>query len=221
MASSTNVGRVGSVWMLLFALNWPPSLVSAVPAKLSSGEEYHRYIDPLLEVNDFRTHYYEDGAADATVLFPEGTQPPYGYLKPAEPVLVLVQLRERGLALLIDCLSDGRVTKMRFDGNRITQPMNVPVGYVCLDILMGEVSGRPVSDPDCSDDGLGSCMNRGFYFRPDDYFGCTERDCFLRPWVSIVQRKWKAEYLAHHLRSHNPYNTVPVEEYRQFRTTNK
>jgi len=218
---NAKLARIGTVWVLLLSMWSLPALAPAAPGKLSSNEEYHRYIDPLLDVNDFGTHYFEDGAADASVLFPQSNQAPYGYLKPAAPVLALVQLRERGLAYLIDCLNDGRMTKMRFDGNTITRPMNVPVGYVCLDILMGEVSGKPVSDRECSDDGLGACMSHGFYFRPDDYYACTQRDCFLRPWISVVQRKWRSEYLTHRLRPHNPYDAFPVEEYKQFRTANK
>lgn len=194
---------------------------SAQPGKLTAPAEYHRYIDPLLGVMDFRTHYYEDGAADATVLFPEGSQAPYDYLAPPASVVALGRLRERGIPLLIDCLSDGRITSMRFDGNRVTRPMSVPVGYVCLDILMNEASGKPVSDPSCADDGLGACMNYGFYFRPDDYYACTDKDCMLRPWIFVVQRKWRNQYLAHGLRFHNPYDSLPVEEYKGLRTVHK
>jgi len=196
------------------SLGW----ASAQPGRVAAPAEYHRYIDPLLEVKDFRTHYYEDGAADATVLFPESSQPPYGYLMPPAPVIALVRLRGGSLPLLIDCLSDRRITSMRFEGNRVTQPMNVPLGYVCLDILMNEVSGRPVSDPNCADDGLGACMKYGFYFRPDDYYACTDNDCMVRPWILVVQRKWKNEYLAHRLRFHNPYDSLPVEEYKELKT---
>jgi len=114
-----------------------------------------------------------------------------------------------------------RITAMRFEGNRITRPMNVPLGYVCLDILMNEVSGNPVWYPDCADDGLGACVKNLFYFRPDDYYSCTERDCMLRPWVLVVQRKWKSEYLAHRLRFHNPYDSLPVEEYKELKTTHR
>lgn len=99
--------------------------------------------------------------------------------------------------------------------------MNVPLGYVCLDILMNEVSGDPVWYPDCSDDGLGACVKNLFYFRPDDYYACTERTCMLRPWVLVVQRKWRSEYLAHRLRFHNPYDALPVDEYKELRTAHR
>ena len=99
--------------------------------------------------------------------------------------------------------------------------MNVPVGYVCMDILMNVVVGEPVSDPECSNDGLGACMNYGFYFRPDDYYECTAKDCFLKPWVSVVKRRWKEAYISHRLRLHNPYDTIAVDEYKEFRTAAK
>ena len=171
----------------------------AHPTRLSSAEDYRQYIDALIQVPDFGTRYIEDGAADATVVAPERMEPPYGSVPPVAPVAELLRLGLRGLPVLIDCLSDGRITSMRFDGNTITKAMNVPVGYVCLDILMTEVKGRPAIDPDCGDDGLGACLTYGFYFRPDDYFECGG-SCFPRPWINIVQQHWRRAYLSHQLR---------------------
>jgi hypothetical protein len=191
------------------------------PPRLSSPDQYQRYIDPLVKVDDFGTAYYEDGAADATVLFAQSNKPPYDYQRPAAPVIELVRLRDRGFPLLIDCLSDGRLTRMRFGGNSITKPMNVPVSYVCLDILIGELPEKPISIPDCADDGLGACVNSEYYFRPDDYYRCSDLQCFLRPWIIVVQRKWRSLYLAHQLRFHNPFDILPVDQYKEFRTTPK
>jgi hypothetical protein len=209
------------ICLLMLACLPLPVWTLAQPGKPAVPAEYHRYIDPFLDVKDFRAHYYEDGAADGTVLFPESIQPPDDYLMPAAPVIAIIRLRNRSLPLLIDCLSDRRITSMRFEGNRITRPMNVPLGYVCLDILMNEVSGKPVWYPDCNDDGLGACVRNEFYFRPDDYYDCTDKDCMLRPWVTPVQRKWKNEYLAHRLRFHNPYDSQPFEEYKDLKTVHK
>ena len=125
----------------------------------------------------------------------------------------------KSLPLLIDCLDDGRLTNMRFDGNTITKAMNVPVGYLCFDILMSATSGRPVSDPKCSSDGLGACMNVGFYFRPDDYSDCFEKfgKCDVRPWIKVVKINWIRLFRQNHLQFHNPYdNSIP--EYKEFRT---
>lgn len=176
----------------------------AVNAKLSNAKDYKRYINALIRVQDFGTHYFEDGAADATVVAPEKTAPPYGQAPPVEAVADLLRLGHGGLPLLIDCLSDGRITSMRFDGNTITKPMNVPIGYVCLDILMTEVKGRPAIDPECDSDGLGACVNDGYYFRPDDYSECSDKSCYARPWVNVVQRNWRHAYLSHLLHVRNP-----------------
>lgn len=210
-----------SAFILIVLLILAFSTCSFAQEKLAGEAQYHRYIDALLHVEKFGTAYYEDGAADASVLFPESTQSPYGFLRPADPVIALVRLKQASFPLLIDCLSDGRLTRMRFGGNRTTSPMNVPVGYVCLDLLMGIVRGKPVSDPDCSDDGLGACMNFGFYFRPDDYYDCSDTSCMARPWVLLVKRNWKTQFLAHTLKFHNPYDALPVDEYRDLRTPSK
>lgn len=208
---------------LLLAVAMLVSLLPAMaakPVRLASAADYHRYIDPLIAVQDYGTSYYEDGAADASVVYPESAEAPNGYVEPALAVVNLVQLGRRGLPILIDCLSDGRRTKMRFEGNAITSAMDVPVGYVCLDVLMSEVSGRLVTDPECGD-GLGACINYGFYFRPDDYYQCIKETCTPRPWVLVVQRKWCSAYLAHRLRAHNPYDDFPIDEYAHLRTKKK
>jgi hypothetical protein len=183
--------------------------------RLSEPSEYEGHIQPLLGVSDFGTHYYEDGAADASVVFP------HDYKRPAQPVIDLVHLRSAGYRILIDCLTDRRVTTMRFDGNRITKPMSVPLGYVCLDILLQITKGKPVWEPECADDGLGACVEVGFYFRPDDYANCWETECSLRPWINVVQQNWRKTYLARQLRWHNPYDALDVKEYQDLRTQHK
>ena len=122
-------------WLALF-VSVLPGLGAAEPAALAKRVEYHPYIDPLVDVQDFRVSYFEDGAADAERLFsPQGSEAPYSYLVPVNAVVDLVRLGGPSIPLLIDCLSDGRITNVQFRGNTITRDMNVPVGYVCLDIL--------------------------------------------------------------------------------------
>ena len=202
--------------ILLSALGAP-----AEEKHLSSVAEYRKYIDPLLQVKDFGIHYYDDGAADATVLFPQSEANPWQ--RPRDPVIALIRLGPKSFPLLIDCLGDGRLTNVEFDGNTTTNRMKVPVGYVCLDILMGSTRGRPMSEPDCADDGLGACMNYGYYFRPDDYYHCVERllTCNLRPWVGVVQQNWRRQFLQGRLHFHNPYDDTELDEYREFRTPRK
>ena len=147
--------------------------------RLSTQAQYTKYIDPLLQAKDLGIHYYDDGAADATVLIPESDKVPLD--SPSDAVLAFVRLARGSIPLLIDCLDDGRLTTVLFDGNATTRAMHVPVGYVCLDILMGVTHGKPAHVPDCSDDGLGACMETPFYFRPDDYYHCWKDRCFVRP----------------------------------------
>jgi hypothetical protein len=187
--------------------------------RLATNADYHSYIDSLLEVKDFGTHYVEDGAADASVLFPTERTPIFHLDRPSDEVIVLVQLGNKSIPLLIDCLGDGRLTTVRFNGNMTTKFMNVPVGYVCLDILSTIVKGAPVSERECGFDGLGACMSNGFYFRPDDYWDCLENigRCKVRPWIAVVQRNWKREFLQKRLRFRNPYGGVsPLSEYKEF-----
>ncbi len=189
--------------------------------RLSPKSDYQKYIDPLLAVEDFGMHYSDDGAADATVLFPSSESTPYA--RPKDAVVALVRLGTKSLPLLIDCLSDIRLTSAGFDGSTITRPMHVPVGYVCLDVLMAITRGQPISDPECASDGLGACMNYGFYFRPDDYSQCWDslRECEARPWVGVVQDHWRRAFLQKKLRFRNPYDEIKIPEYSDFTTGKK
>ena len=122
------------------------------------------------------------------------------------------------MPLLIDCLDDGRLTNVRFHASGSVKSKGVPLGYVCLDILTGVVPGEPISDPDCDADGLGACVNRGFYFRPDDYITCTEQRCIPRAIVAIVQRNWRRQFLRKRLKFYNPYDNTRIEQYKEFAT---
>lgn len=185
-------------------------------SSLSSKTDYRKYIDPLLNVDDFGIEYVDDGAADATVLFPQEAANPPG--RPRDAVISLIRLGSKSIPLLIDCLNDSRVTSVRFQGNNMVRPMNVPVGYVCLDILIGVTPGWPISHPDCSDDGLGACTNYRFYFRPDDYSNCWQRSkqCALRPWIGVVQSNWRNQFLRRRLRFRNPYDNPQLGKYQEF-----
>ncbi len=194
--------------MSLAVLGFVSSQTLWAQQRLASKTDYDKYIGALLAVKDFGISYSEDGAADASILEPfhwEGSNIQYD--RPPDAVVGLESLGARSVPLLIDCLTDGRLTAAHFDGGSITKPMSVPVGYLCLDILTVVVRGEPVATRECNTDGLGGCMHFGFYFRPDDYFNCWEgRRCNPRPWVSVVQRNWKREFLQHRLRFHNRFD---------------
>ena len=190
---------------------------------LPSTANYHKYVDALAAEPNFGIEYSEDGAADATVLYPLNESGEELFGRPRDSVIALIRLGAKAIPLLIDCLGDGRITSILFNGNDTTKPMKVPVGYVCLDILTVTVQGPPVSEKQCAFDGLGACMNYGFYFRPDDYYDCWKgpNRCKLRPWVSVVQRNWRSQFLQNRLRFHNPYDDSSNPIYKEFRTQKK
>lgn len=198
---------ISLILLTVLASVFSPTLVAQ--QRLASKSDYDKYIGAMLEVKDFGITYSEDGAADASILAPWHMENSHFQLdRPPDAVIALEGLGAKSLPLLIDCLNDGRVTAARFDGSSITKPMNVPVGYLCLDILIVDVRGQPVSPAyECDRDGLGACTNFGFYFRPDDYFDCSDgRQCNPRPWVSVVQRNWRREFLMHRLRFENRFD---------------
>lgn len=181
--------------------------------RLSTEAQYHKYIDPLVAEKDFGVEYYDDGAADASVLYPtrNGNQ----YARPSDSVLEIVRAGAKAFPALIDCLTDQRMTSVPFDGNNITRKMDVAVGYVCMDILMAEAQGPNIDDPE-GGDGLGAGIMTNFYFRPDDYSNCwptTSRTCDPRPWVFIVQANWTRKFLTGQLRFKNPYDAWHIPEY--------
>src|SRR5262245_30901078 len=114
----------------------------------------------------FKTVYHDDGTADATVTAvatPDASRQD----APAQ-VRALLDLGPSCLPLLIAHLDDQRLTSATFDGGRFAQaPIEVPLGYVCLDILLNATAGQAVHVVDCADDGLGACVRAGYYFRPD------------------------------------------------------
>ena len=119
--------------------------------------------------------------------------------KPVAEVAALMKDEKITVPLLIDCLDDSRQTSVRFDGNVTTKPMQTPVGYVCLDILMSRFVSEPIAKYECNTDGLGACLHTKFYFRPDDYTRCRIGSCDPRPWVLLVQKNWKYELSTGHL----------------------
>jgi hypothetical protein len=123
------------------------SAVRGAPAQtLASKADYLKYIEPMLSIEGFGIQYSEDGAADASALYPPDN-------KPRGPVVALVRLGGKSTPLLIDCLSDGRLTSARFEGSSVAKAMNVPLGYICLDILMGTIQSKVVHESGCADDG--------------------------------------------------------------------
>lgn len=184
---------------------------------LSSAAAYHKYIDPLLAESNFGVEYTEGGGGDASVLYPLRNGNPYA--PPSSSVIGIVRAGAKAFPALVDCLTDGRTTSVYFDGNNITERMKVPVGYVCLDILMAIAQGPGIKTEEEAD-GLGGDMNTDFYFRPNDYANCwpTLGQCDIEPWVAVVQKSWTKEFLKGQLQFRNPYDKWRIPEYSAFTT---
>lgn len=124
-----------------------------------------REIEPLLEVlarTPFGPVYADDGAGDGTVTQSGEIIGSGPTVRPVSAVKAIVDLRGVAIPLLIDHLDDSRPTAITFESRR------VPLGHVALDILMHITrSTKRIFFSDCGDDGLGACVQPGYYFRPD------------------------------------------------------
>jgi hypothetical protein len=165
-----------------------PLFAQQSPAR---SKAYQSAIDPLVQYSGFGETYFEDGAADGTVLETKLDKNNDPLPLPA-PVKRIAALGAQAFPLLVECLSDARTTSATFSGGYSREPVKVPVGYVCLDILTQEIGfGPPVSYADCADDGLGACIHTEYFFRPDDYIPDGKERFIVRPWVLQVQRNWR------------------------------
>jgi hypothetical protein len=152
------------------------------------GKSTRRYIDALVSAPILVT-YSNDGAADMTVTEVGADQA--GVVRnPLPEIRNIVHLREKAIPLLIEHLDDTRLTSARFDANN---PRAVPVGHVCLDILTNIIDAPKILRKDCPDDGLGACIQRGYYFRPDAYI-LKGSSCQARPEVARVKQNWLRAY---------------------------
>jgi hypothetical protein len=137
-------------------------LVSLVAVSARSSDD----LMAALASAPLTTVYHDDGAADATVTA-FATADLSRQDAPAA-VRAILDLGPSCIPLLIAHLDDRRLTSARFDGGRFAHtPIQVPLGHICLDILLSATSGETVHLRDCADDGLGACVRSGYYFRPD------------------------------------------------------
>src|SRR5829696_2766564 len=124
-------------------------------------------IEALLKAPS-RVGYSSDGAADATVM--DVGNNGYGMIEnPIPEVADVVKLGASVIPPLIDCLDDPRPSSATFNALQGNPSWRVPIGHVCLDILTHLTDPPGVSVKDCADDGLGACVNEGYYFPPDAY----------------------------------------------------
>jgi hypothetical protein len=168
----------------LYLALWPQGTYAG-PA--SDGQNVpDALMDELVSTPDLGVVYVADGAGDGSVLND----------KPVAAVKKIVNLREAAIPLLIRHLNDTRVTSAKYKGGEHwTTPIEVPVGYLCLDILSQIVNDKKVlfvhGRRDCDYDGMGACFQPKYYFNPDDYSMQGER---LVPGRRVLAAKqnWEA-----------------------------
>lgn len=139
---------------------------------LCQTTDNHKLIDALVTMPDPGGVYYDDGAGDGSILR-SGEHKEYVLTKPLREVQDIVALKHDSIPLLIDCLTDTRPTRITFTPSRwaapnLSNPIRVPVAFVCLDILSEIVDQHPkIFDVDCSCDGMGAEYKPGYYFKPE------------------------------------------------------
>ena len=153
-------------------------------------------VDALVASQNLYVEYVEDGAADGTVLalYPDVNGIPTNTI--AKEVKDIVALHNKAIPLLIAHLDDNRPTSaVTYGGGYLTDKhIRVPVGFICLDILINiiGVNNKLVFSEE-ENGGFGSEVNDGYYFRPDDYR--VLGDHFIeRPIVRIVKANWQKAY---------------------------
>jgi hypothetical protein len=174
-----------------------PSQTLRAQDRLADKAQYQAYIDPLVTVKDFGIDFSDSGAADVSIVQPFHWDSFHHiqYDRPPDAVIALAALAAKAVPLLIDCLDDGRLTAARFSRTSDNTSMNVPVGYLCMDILNTVIEDERIKPQECNRDGLGWCIHDGFYFRPDA-FDCKDRhNCTPLPVVTLVQRNWRQEFV--------------------------
>jgi hypothetical protein len=196
----TSLGMRIPLAMVTFVAAYQMSI--AVPRASQAGRQQDSLIDALTSAPAL-VAYVEDGAAWMSVL--DGS---------SATVKAIVSLGAEAIPLLISHLDDTRLTSATFDGG-VTRgrPIRVPVGYLCLDILLEIVDDRaPVFIKDCADDGLGACIEPDYYFRPDEYYPGAWKEYRAREGVRVVKRSWERAYRSKllHFRSPVRWAKVPV-----------
>ena len=172
---------------ILTALLFCPEILLAQKNRTSNRNDH---VDALVVAPTLVT-YVDDGAADMSVV-DAGTNRNGYIVDPIPAVKNMVELGPSAIPILIAHLDDTRPTSAKFFHyvGPTEKYESVPVGHVCLDILMNIVDAPKIITKECGDDGLGACIERGYYFRPDAYV--KKGNSFLaRPEVLRTKANWE------------------------------
>lgn len=178
------------------------ALTNGQIAQASPKHVSDKYIDALVAARNL-PRYSADGAADVSVTSYDMNDP-----RTAEhhipAVLDIVDLKQKAIPLLIAHLDDMRPTSATFYSIKYKRIVRVPLGYVCLDLLTSIVKDTPRAfvDP-CTDDGLGACVHKGFYFWPDAFTRRASR-YVAGPEIYRSKINWQRAYRKGYLKYRYP-----------------
>jgi hypothetical protein len=145
-------------------------------------------LDRVLRLKNLGNIYSEDAAADGSVVM---VPPAYRVARPE--IIPLLACEARAATVLVEHLDDIRLTSATFKGGtHWSHPARVPLGVLCLDILIFlSPFGSPIRDPETEDnDGLGAGVRAEYYFRPDDFVIKAGRYA-PKPQVFAVKKAWQ------------------------------
>ena len=145
-------------------------------------------LDRVLQLKNLGTIYVEDAASDGSVVM---LPPSFRVARPE--IVPLLACEARAAAVLVEHLDDARLTSATFKGGAYwSHPARVPLGVLCLDILIAlSPFGSPVRDPKTEDsDRLGAGIRAEYYFRPDD-FNVEAGRYIPKPHVLAVKKAWQ------------------------------
>jgi hypothetical protein len=174
-----------------------PSKSSSPSSLKTSTTSNEKLIAALVAAPNLYVQYVEDGAADDSVLAIYPDLDGYATNPIAKEVKDIVALGDKAIPLLIEHLEDTRPTSatVLFGGYLTDKPVQVPVGFICLDILTSiiERNNNHIFVED-SADGFCGDIKDGYCFRPDDYKAYADGKFKERPIVRIVKANWQKAY---------------------------
>lgn len=146
--------------------------------------------DLLLNTPDLMTYGLEGYGAGMGLLDEAYEQGHWQFRRPVAATII-----RYGPMLIPFCiahLGDTRLTHAVYlTTARPQKYVRVPLGYVCLDLLVATMkpNGRILVE-DCADDGLGACVREGYFFPPYAYDQYKSR-LRAKPIVREVQENWR------------------------------
>jgi hypothetical protein len=178
--------------LILILLLFPSILSAQTPHPQLDRE---RILNALLKTEFGSNIYYDDGAGDGTLIRYKQDAASNYTIEPDSTVRTIVDAGANALPLLISCISDTRPTRIKFQpasnsvaAKRGVTSTQVPLGYVCLDLLtaIADDPKHKTSDPDDGYDGICADAREGYCFRPD-VLAATSGHALM----AKVQANWK------------------------------